>query len=63
MSSANHGARELPGEHRSTALVVDAGRASGMSPRFHNLVITAHREFLSSTDAVREDVVVPDLAA
>lgn len=63
MSSENHGARALPSEHHSTALVVDAGRASGMSPRFHNLVITAHREFLPSSDTVQENVVVPDLAA
>jgi len=56
----------LPRAHRGTALVIDAGHASGMSPRFHNLVITTHRNGRQATDAAREDrliEVLPDLAA
>jgi hypothetical protein len=63
MASENRGARAVPREYLSTALVVDAGRASGMSPRFHNLVITSHREWLPCAETIREGVVIPDLAA
>lgn len=58
-----NGPLAVPREFSRTVLIVDAGNSGTLSPRFHNLVVNAYREWHRSSEEVHENIVSPDIAA